>query len=81
MSEKKKEVKLCGRLIRPVVVGKAAIYATGGHVYRTSRVVAVHEQTEDRVHFDTKAAHYYLSMDPLPLAAASPFPTQKAACA
>ena len=81
MNEKKKEVQLCGCLIRPVVVGKTAIYATGGHVYRTSRVVTVHEQTEDMVHFETKAAHYYLSMDPLPLAAASPFPTQKAACA
>lgn len=81
MSEKKKEVTLCGRLIRPVVVGKTAIYATGGHVYRTSRVVAIHEQTEYMVHFETKTAHYHLSMSPLPLAAVSPFPTQLAACA
>ena len=81
MNERKKEVKLCGCLIRPVVVGKTAIYATGGHVYRTSRVVAVHEQTEDMVHFETRIAHYHLSISPLPLATANPFPTQKAACA
>ena len=81
MSEKKKEVTLCGRLIRPIVVGKAAIYATGGHIYRTSRVVAIHEQTEDMVHFETQIAHYHLSMSPLPLAAVSPFPKQLAACA
>ena len=50
MNEKKKEVTLCGCPIRPITVGKAAIYAAGGHIHRTSRVVAVHEQTEDMVH-------------------------------
>ena len=81
MNEKKKEVKLCGCLIRPITVGKAAIYAAGGHVYRTSRVVAVHEQTEYMVHFETKKAHYHLSMSPFPLASANPLPAALAACA
>lgn len=81
MNEKKKEVKLCGCLIRPAVVGKTAIYAAGGHVYRTSRVVAVHEQTEYMVHFETKKAHYHLSMSPFPLASANPLPAPPAACA
>lgn len=81
MSEKKKEVKLCGCLIRPIVVGKTAIYTAGGHVYRTSRVVAVHEQTEDMVHFETKIAHYHLSMSPFPLAVISPLPVRMDACA
>lgn len=81
MNEKKKEVKLCGCLIRPAVVGKTAIYAAGGHVHRTSRVVAIHEQTENMVHFETKNAHYHLSMSPFPLAPASPLPTMLAACA
>lgn len=81
MNEKKKEVKLCGCLIRPAVVGKTAIYAAGGHVYRTSRVVAIHEQTENMVHFETQKAHYHLSMSPFPLAPASPLPTMLAACA
>ena len=81
MNEKKKEVKLCGCLIRPVAVGRTAIYAAGGHIHRTSRVVAVHEQTEDMVHFETSAAHYHLSMSPFPQAAASPVPVTLAACA
>lgn len=81
MNEKKKEVKLCGCLIRPAVVGKTAIYAAGGHVYRTSRVVAIHEQTDYMVHFETQKAHYHLSMSPFPLAPASPLPTMLAACA
>lgn len=81
MNEKKKEVKLCGCLIRPVAVGRTAIYAAGGHIHRTSRVVAVHEQTEDMVHSETSAAHYHLSMTPSPLAAANPVPVTLAACA
>lgn len=81
MNEKKKEVKLCGCLIRTITVGKAAIYAAGGHIHRTSRVVAVHEQTKDMVHFETNAAHYHLSMSPFTQAAASPVPVTLAACA
>ena len=81
MNEKKKEVKLCGCLIRPAVVGKTAIYATRGHVYRTSRVVAIHDQTENMVHFETKNAHYYLSTSPFPPAAINPLPMRLAACA
>ncbi len=79
MNKKKKEVKLCGRLVKPIAVGKTAIYTAGGRIYRTSRVVALHEQTESMVHFETKTAHYYLSMSPLPLAAAILFPAQIAA--
>lgn len=81
MNEKKKEVKLCGRLIRPVVAGKAAIYVCGGQIHRTSRVVAIHEQTKDMVHFETQLAHYHLSMSPLPLAAVIPVPKQLTTCA
>lgn len=81
MNEKKKEVTLCGCPIRPITVGKAAIYAAGGHIHRTSRVVAVHEQTEDMVHFETNAAHYHLSMSPFPQAAAILFPAAMVPCA
>ncbi len=81
MNEKKKEVKLCGCLIRPIAVGRTAIYAAGGRIHRTSRVVAIHEQAEDMVHFETNATHYHLSLSPLPLAAASPIPAALAACA
>ena len=35
----------------------------------------------DLVHFETLNSNYFLSMDPFPLAAASPLPTVLAACA
>lgn len=81
MNTKKKEVKLFGCLIRPISVGRAAIYAAGGHIHRTSYVVAIHEQAENMVHFETKSAHYHLSMSPFPLASANPSPITPAACA
>ena len=81
MKEEKKKVMLCGRLIRPVVVGKTAIYITGGRIYHTSRVVAVHEQTKSLIHFETRIAHYYLSMEPYPASAVILFPPRMNACA
>ena len=52
-----------------------------GSDYRTSPVVAIHQQSGDLVHFETLNSNYFLSMDPFPLAAASPLPTVLAACA
>ena len=43
--------------------------------------MAIHEQSGDLVHFETLNSNYFLSMDPFPLAAASPLPTVLAACA
>ena len=52
--EEKKKVMLCGMLLCPVTVGKPAVFAAEGNFYRTSNVVALHEQTEDNIHFETK---------------------------
>jgi len=79
--EEKKKVMLCGMLLCPVTVGKPAVFAAEGNFYRTSSVVALHEQTEDNIHFETKNTHYYLSMSPFPLAAMSPLPVRLATCA
>ncbi len=79
--EEKKKVMLRGMLLCPVTVGKPAVFAAEGNFYRTSSVVALHEQTEDNIHFETKNTHYYLSMSPFPLAAMSPLPVRLATCA
>ena len=78
---KKKKVMLCGTLLFPITIGKPAVFAAEGSVYRTSNVVALHEQTEDNIHFETRNTHYHLSMSPFPLAAMSPLPVRLAACA
>ena len=55
--------------------------ARGGNIYHTSRVVAILEESEDCVRFETQNSHYHLSMSPFPLAAVSPLPVRLAACA
>lgn len=79
---KTKEVKeMNGNLLRPVTIGKSALFSSAGVTYHTSIVVALHEQTKDFIHFETKNTHYHLSMQPFPLAAISPLPVRLAACA
>lgn len=79
--EEKKKVMLCGQLICPVAIGKPAVFAAEGNLYRTSHVVALHEQTMEKIHFETMNTHYHLSMSPFPLAVMSPLPVRLAACA
>ena len=43
--------------------------------------VAILEESEDCVRFETQNSHYHLSMSPFPLAAVSPLPVRLAACA
>ena len=62
-------------------VGRGAILHAGGNIYHTSRVVAILEESEDCVRFETQNSHYHLSMSPFPLAAVSPLPVRLAACA
>ena len=91
MTKSKKSIVMHGMLLCPLVLGHCAFlrangsdYRTSpvvGSDYRTSPVVAIHEQSGDLVHFETLNSNYFLSMDPFPLAAASPLPTVLAACA
>ena len=76
MTKSKKSIVMHGMLLSPLVLGHCA-----GSDYRTSPVVAIHQQSGDLVHFETLNSNYFLSMDPFPLAAASPLPTVLAACA
>lgn len=79
MKKEKNELTLSGRLMRPITIGKSALFAAGGQIYHTSRVVALHEQNDEHIHFETLNTHYHLSMRPFPLAAISPLPVRLAA--
>lgn len=82
MTKSKKSVVLHGSLLCPLVVGQGAIFYAGGKIYHTSRVVAVHEHSDELVRFETVNSTYHLSMTPFPLAACSPLPMMSlAACA
>lgn len=81
MKRIKGELKLYGRLIRPIKVGRTAVVSSGGKVFHTSRVVALHEQRVNYIHFETQNRHYHLTMRPFPQSAASPLPERLAACA
>lgn len=79
--KEKKKVMLCGTLLCPITIGKPAVFAAEGNLYRTSDVVALHKQTEENIHFETRNTHYHLSMSPFPQAAMSPLPVRLAECA
>ena len=81
MTKSKKSIVMHGMLLCPLVLGHCAFLRANGSDYRTSPVVAIHQQSGDLVHFETLNSNYFLSMAPFPLAAASPLPTVLAACA
>lgn len=79
--ENKKEIHLNGKLLRTLSIGEGAFIHAGGTYYHTSRVVAIHEQTDEHVHFETLNSTYHLTLCPFPWAAISPLPVSLAACA
>lgn len=81
MTKSKKPIVMYGTLLCPLVLGHNAFLRANGAIYRTSTVVAIHEQSADMTHFETLNSDYYLSMEPSPLAASSPSYTALAACA
>ena len=76
MKKEKKQIVLNGSLLRPLSVGRGALLHAEGNIYHTSRVVAILEESEDCVRFETQNSHYHLSMSPFPLAAVSPLPCE-----
>lgn len=81
MKKEKKNVTLNGNLLRPLIVGQSALVNTGGQIYHTTRVVAIHKYTEEIICFETLNTNYHLSMHPFPLTAIRPLPVSLAACA
>ena len=81
MTKSKKSIVMHGTLLAPLVLGHCAYLRANGSDYRTSPVVAIHEQSGNLVHFETLNSNYYLTTSPFPLAAISPLPVSLAACA
>ena len=81
MTKSKKSIVMHGTLLAPLVLGYSAYLRANGSDYRTSPVVAIHQQSGDLAHFETLNSNYFLSMVPFPLAAASPLPPCLSACA
>lgn len=75
----KKEIHMNGKLLRPLSIGKSALFNSGGSIYHTTPVIAVHEQSEEVIRFETKHINYFLSLSPFPYAAISPLPVSLAA--
>ena len=75
----KKTEFLNGSPICPIKVGRIAVISKNGKLYHTSRVIALHECTEDHIHFETLHAHYHMSMAPFRPAVTSLLPVSLAA--
>ena len=46
MTKSKKSIVMHGALLRPLVIGQGALLHAGGKIYHTSRVVAIHDQSD-----------------------------------
>ena len=79
MKKAKKKIRKIGKLLRPLVIGQGAYVYIGGVPLHTSRVVAIYEQTEELVHFETMNSDYYLTTRPFPTAVINPLPVSLAA--
>ena len=53
MKHYKKEIAVNGRLLRPLMVGQSAFLYANGRIRHTLPVVAIHEQMEDFIRFET----------------------------
>ena len=51
MTKSKKSIVMRGALLRPLVIGQGALLHAGCKIYHTSRVVAIHDQSDDMVRF------------------------------
>ena len=72
MKKRKLELYITGKLMSALMVGKPAIFSTGGEMYHTAPVVKIHE---------TSTTHYYIKPRPFVLAVLNPRRQTLAACA
>ena len=59
MKKRKLELYITGKLMSALMVGKPAIFSTGGEMYHTAPVVKIHETEAQEIHFETSTTHYY----------------------
>lgn len=82
MKKEKEQRNLCGRLLRPLVMGKGAVILADNLVYVTSHVIDISHEDDTLIQFETKNRYYSLSFAPFPPAATSPLSRERlAACA
>lgn len=79
MNKNKKTILLDGILLRPLIIGQCAMIQSGKQVFRSSRIISIHELTETFVYFETLSAHYHLATSPLPFAVIKPYSVNLAA--
>ena len=60
MKKRKLELYITGKLMSALMVGKPAIFSTGGEMYHTAPVVKIHETEAQEIHFETSTTHYYI---------------------
>ena len=81
MKKRKLELYITGKLISALMVGRPAIFSTGGEMYHTAPVVKIYETETQEIHFETSTTHYYIKPRPFVLAALNPRRQTLAACA
>ena len=53
MKKRKLELYITGELMSALMVGRPAIFSTGGEMYHTAPVVKIHETETQEIHFET----------------------------
>lgn len=81
MNEKKEQHTLYGRLLRPVTIGKSAVFLANDQIYKTSHVVDISYEDDELIQFETENSCYSLSVAHFPPAVTSPRFERLAACA
>jgi len=81
MKKRKLELYITGKLMSALMVGRPAIFSTGGEMYHTAPVVKIHETETQEIHFETSTTHYYIKPRPFVLAVLNPRRQTLAACA
>ena len=75
MKKRKLELYITCKLMSALMVGKPAIFSTGGEMYHTAPVVKIHETEAQEIHFETSTTHYYIKPRPFCTRGPQPAPT------
>ena len=75
----KKTTIMQGVLMSPLAVGHRALVFTQGRPMLTSTVVAIHDVSDEQIHFETLNTNYTLLGHPDPQTACELFPASLAA--
>ena len=79
MMNEKKTTIMRGILMSPLAVGRRALVFTQGRPMLTSTVIAIHDVSDEQIHFETLNTNYTLLGNPDPQTACEPLPFAVAA--